>query len=160
VPDSDIRAIALYFSGIDRANDRANDVDATMREAIASSYVSSDQAENDPDAGLYASACMSCHYNAGPTPLASRPELALNTSLMLAEPTNFIQVVMNGVTDTETANNTQGAPGLVMPQYSSLTDGEIAGLAAYLRRTRTKFPPWSDLEKKVAAIRRESIAAR
>ena len=52
VPDSDIRAIALYFSGIDRASARANDVDATTREAVASSYVSSDQAENDPDASL------------------------------------------------------------------------------------------------------------
>ncbi|HSZ01330.1 MAG TPA: c-type cytochrome [Terriglobales bacterium] len=161
VPDSDIRAIALYFSGMDRASARANDVDATTREAVASSYVSSDQAENDPNADRYASACMSCHYNAGPIPLASRPELALNSSLMLAEPTNFIQVVLNGVTNTATIDNTQGAPGLVMPEYgSSLTDGEIAGLAAYLRRTRTKYPPWSDLEKKVAAIRRESAASR
>jgi mono/diheme cytochrome c family protein len=155
VPDSDIRAIALYFSGIDRASARAIDVDATTREAVAASYVSSDQAENDPDADIYASACMSCHYNAGPTPLAPRPELALNSSLMLAEPTNFIQVVLNGVT------NTEGAPGLVMPEYgSSLTDSEIAGLAAYLRRTRTKYPPWSDLEKKVSAIRREPAASR
>jgi len=155
VPDSDIRAIALYFSGIDRASARAIDVDATTREAVAASYVSSDQAENDPDADIYASACMSCHYNAGPTPLAPRPELALNSSLMLAEPTNFIQVVLNGVT------NTEGAAGLVMPEYgSSLTDSEIAGLAAYLRRTRTKYPPWSDLEKKVSAIRREPAASR
>ena len=46
-----------------------------------------------------------------------------------------------------------------MPQYSSLTDGEIAGLAAYLRRTRTKCPPSNDLEKKVAAVRRESMAS-
>jgi mono/diheme cytochrome c family protein len=160
VPDSDISAIALYFSGMDRASARANDVDAATREAVATSYVSSDQAENDPDADRYASACMSCHYNAGPTPLASRPELALNSSLMLAEPTNFVQVVLNGVTNTETVDNTQGAPGLVMPQYSSLTDGEIAGLAAYLRRTRTKLPPWSDLEKKVSAIRRDSAATR
>jgi hypothetical protein len=43
-----------------------------------------------------------------------------------------------------------------MPAYASLTDGEIARIAAYLRRTRTKGPPWSDLEKKVAAIRRQS----
>ena len=36
-----------------------------------------------------------------------------------------------------------------MPAYaSSLTDAEIARLAAYLRRTRTKLPPWTDLETK------------
>jgi cytochrome c553 len=62
--------------------------------------------------------------------------------------------VLNGVSSTE------GAPGLVMPAYgSSLTDGDIARLAAYLRRTRTKSPPWSDLEKKVSAIRRESAGS-
>jgi len=159
VPDSDVRAIARYFSGIDRASARAKHVDATTREALATSYVSSDQAQNDPDADLYASACMSCHYNAGPTPLAARPALALNSSLMLAEPTNFIQVVLNGVTNTETANNTEGAPGLVMPAYaSSLSDAEIARLAAYLRRTRTKLPPWTDLKEKVSAVRREGPA--
>jgi mono/diheme cytochrome c family protein len=46
-----------------------------------------------------------------------------------------------------------------MPAYgSSLTDAEIARLATYLRRTRTKLPPWNDLEKRVAAIRREGPA--
>jgi mono/diheme cytochrome c family protein len=158
VPDSDIRAIALYFSELDHASARANNIDATTQQALATSYLGSDQA-NDPDADLYASACMSCHYNRAPTPLAARPELALNSSLSLSEPTNFIQVVLNGVSNTETDNNSEGAAGLVMPAYdSSLTDAEIARLAAYLRRTRTKLPPWNDLEKKVAAIRREGPA--
>ncbi len=48
----------------------------------------------------------------GPVPLSARPELALNSALTLSEPTNFIQVVLNGVGDTE------GAPGLVMPAYA------------------------------------------
>jgi mono/diheme cytochrome c family protein len=158
VPDSDIRAIAVYFSEMDHASARANDVEAATWEALATSYLGSGQG-NDPDADLYASACMSCHYNRGPTPLAARPELALNSSLTLSEPTNFIQVVLNGVSNTETDNNTEGAAGLVMPAYdSSLTDAEVARLAAYLRRTRTKLPPWTDLEKKVAAIRREGPA--
>jgi hypothetical protein len=64
VPDSDIRAIALYFSGINRANarasTRANDVDATTRQAVATSYVSSDQAENDPDAGRRSAKSRRC----------------------------------------------------------------------------------------------------
>ncbi|MBV8525293.1 MAG: c-type cytochrome [Acetobacteraceae bacterium] len=161
VPDSDVQAIARYFSGIDNASARRNNVDATPRDAVATSYVSSDQAETDPGAHLYTSACMSCHYNAGSTPLASRPALGLTSSLMLAEPTNFIQVVLNGVSNTETTNNTEGAAGLVMPAYaSSLSDAEIAGLAAYLRRTSTKLPPWKDLEKKVSAVRRAGPAYR
>jgi len=154
VSDSDVRAIALYFGQMNHANAHTTGSQADIRKAIETSYVSSDQVENDPDAAIYASACMSCHYNRDPAPLASRPELALNSSLTLNEPTNFIQVVLNGVGSGE------GTPGLVMPAYrNSLTDGEIARLAAYLRRTRTKYRPWSNLVKKVSSIRRESAAS-
>ncbi|HLK65022.1 MAG TPA: cytochrome c [Bryobacteraceae bacterium] len=149
VPDSDVRAIAVYFSDVNQPAVRASSVDATVREAIATSDLAVDQ-PYDADATLYASACMSCHYNGRPAPVPARPELALNSALTLPEPTNFIQVVLNGV------SSINGAPGLVMPAYASLTDIEIARLAAYLRRTRTKRPPWNDMEKKVAAVRRES----
>jgi mono/diheme cytochrome c family protein len=158
VPDSDIRAIALYFSEMNNSSAHANDIAAATQQALATSSLGSEQ-EYDADADLYASACMSCHYNRAPTPLAARPELALNSSLSLSEPTNFIQVVLSGVSNTETDNNSEGAAGLVMPAYdSSLTDAEIARLAAYLRRTRTKLPPWNDVEKQVAAVRREGPA--
>jgi cytochrome c553 len=41
-----------------------------------------------------------------------------------------------------------------MPSYAAaLSDADIARLAAYLRRTRTDKPPWTDIEKKVAAAR-------
>ena len=149
VPDSDLRAIAAYFTDMNQAAARASSVDATVREAITTSDLAVEQ-PYDADANLYASACMSCHYNAARAPLPARPELALNSALTLPEPTNFIQVVLNGV------GSTNGAPGLVMPAYASFTDIEIARLAAYLRRTRTRLPPWNDVEKKVAAVRRES----
>jgi len=152
VPDSDVRAIAVYFSDMDHAAARASGVDVTVREALATSDLAVGQSY-DADADLYASACISCHYNTGSVPLPARPELALNSALTLSEPTNFIQVVLKGV------GSSDGAPGLVMPVYASLTDGEIARLAAYLRRTRTTRPPWSDLEKKVAAVRSESAAS-
>ena len=153
VPEADVRALAVYFADIDHSSAREIGVEPTVKSAIATSYLGSDQ-EYDPDARLYASTCMSCHYNSGPKPLPARPELALNSALMLAEPNNFIQAVLRGI------GNTEGAPGLVMPSYaSSLSDAEIARLAAYLRRTRTKLPPWTDLENKVAALRRETAAA-
>jgi mono/diheme cytochrome c family protein len=123
------------------------------REALQNSSLGSGQ-EYDPDANLYASACLSCHYNTGRVPLPARPELALNSALSLPEPTNFIQAVLRGI------GNTEGAPGLVMPAYaSSFTDAEVARLAAYLRRTRTTRPPWTDLENKVSAVRRELTAS-
>jgi mono/diheme cytochrome c family protein len=147
VPDADVRALAIYFSDINHAG--ASNVEATVTEAVKTSAPRREE-EYDADANLYAGACMSCHYNSGTAPLAARPELALSSSLRLNEPTNFIQTVLRGVGSTE------GAPGLVMPAYaSSLTDAEVARLAAYLRRTRTPLPPWPELEKKVASSRRQ-----
>jgi mono/diheme cytochrome c family protein len=153
VPEADVRALAIYFADIDHASAHETAVEPAVKRALATSYLGSDQ-EYDPDARLYASACISCHYNSGPAPLAARPELALNSALTLPEPTNFIQSVLKGI------GNSEGAPGLVMPAYaSSLSDADVARLAAYLRRTRTKLPPWTDLENKVAAIRRTSAAS-
>ena len=149
VPDSDVRAIAVYFSDLNQAAARTSGGGATVRTALATSDLAIGQ-PYDAEADLYASACMSCHYNRGPAPLPARPELALNSALTLPEPTNFIQAVLKGV------GSADGAPGLVMPAYASLSDVEIAGLAAYLRRTRTNDLPWSGLEKRVAAIRGES----
>ena len=154
VPEADVRALAIYFADLNHASVREPGVETVVKNALATSYLGSSQ-EYDPDARLYASACISCHYNSGNAPLPARPELALNSALMLPEPTNFIQTVLKGI------GNTEGAPGLVMPAYgSSLSDAEIARLANYLRRTRTKLPPWTDVENKVAAIRRTSAASR
>jgi mono/diheme cytochrome c family protein len=74
----------------------------------------------------------------------------LNSALTLPDPTNLIQVVLRGIGVGE------GGPGLVMPAYAGLTDAEIAQIAAYLRRTRTDRPPWTDLERQVAAIRHQA----
>jgi mono/diheme cytochrome c family protein len=153
VPDSDVRAIATYFSDIDHAGAREPDVEPAVKRAMETSSLGSGQ-EYDPDANLYAAACLSCHSNSGTVPLSARPELALNSALTLPEPTNFIQPVLRGI------GNTEGAPGLVMPAYaSSLTNSEVARLAAYLRRTRTTRPPWTDLGNKVSAIRRKLAAS-
>ena len=152
VPDSDVRAIAAYFSDIDHAAGRTSDVDAMVSAATKKSSLARTDAD-DPDASLYTSACLSCHYNAGTSPLATRPELALNSALALPEPTNVIAPLLRGIASDS------GAPGLAMPAYaSSLTDAEVARLAAYLRRTRTTQPPWTDLEQRVAAVRRQLAA--
>jgi cytochrome c553 len=150
VPDSDIQAIAAYMSDIDHAGQRDSNIEATTRKALQDSSLGSGQ-DYDADANVYASACLSCHYNTGAIPLPARPELALNSALSLPEPTNFIQAVLRGV------GNADGARGLVMPAFaSSFSDAEVARLAAYLRRTRTTQPPWTDLENKVSVARRKS----
>ncbi|HEY2529683.1 MAG TPA: cytochrome c [Xanthobacteraceae bacterium] len=145
--DSDVRAVAVYFADLDNAASRIGTINATVKEALAKSGLGT-SGEYDPDARLYAGACVGCHYNAPPTPLSARPELALNSALTLPEPTNFIHVVLGGIGAAE------GGRGLVMPSYgAALSDADIARLANYLRRTRTDKPPWTDVEKKVAAAR-------
>jgi mono/diheme cytochrome c family protein len=147
LPDSDIRAVAIYFADLDHAASRTAAIDATVKEALARSRLGS-ATEYDPDAGLYAGACVACHYNAGPAPLAARPELGLNSALTLPEPTNFIHVVLDGIGIAE------GGPGLVMPGYAAaLSDSDIGRLAAYLRRTRTDKPAWTEIEQKITAAR-------
>jgi mono/diheme cytochrome c family protein len=102
----------------------------------------------DPDARFYVAACASCHYNGSVGINASRPDLALNSAVHLADPANLIRVILFGIDASE------GASGLVMPAFGSgFSDAEVARIAAYLRRTRTNEPPWPHLEKTVGEIR-------
>jgi mono/diheme cytochrome c family protein len=154
VPDADVQAQAVYFADVDRSAARAPAVPAAVKTGLATSHFGSGQ-EYDPDARLYAAACMACHYNAGPVPRSVRPELALNSALTLPTPANFIRVVLGGLSLED------GGPGLVMPGYASaFTDGDVARLALYLRRTRTDRPPWADVDKQVAAIREQLAGPR
>lgn len=149
-PDADLVAIAGYFADLNGATGRLPGGEAVLAKAMATSRLGGGP---DPGARLYLTACGACHYNSGPQPLAARPELALNTSLRLAEPGNFLRVVMDGVGLNE------AEPGVLMPGFRhALSDADIIRLAAYLRRTRADLPPWPDMDKKIAAIRREERA--
>jgi mono/diheme cytochrome c family protein len=152
LPDSDVRAIAIYFADVDKAADRLPSVSAAVRHAM--SYASAKTGEQfDPDTRLYTAACASCHYNPGSAPLAARPDLALNSAAHLSDPSNLIQVILRGISAEE------GMSGVVMPAFGgALSDADVAHIAAYLRRTRTNLPPWPDLATKVAAIRRQNGA--
>src|SRR3984957_6281232 len=152
--ESDVRALAVYFADIDNAGYRSASADLAVARAMSYAGLGIRQ-QFDSDARLYTAACASCHYNAGHVPLAVRPELALNSALSLPDPTNLIQVVLRGVSSEE------GMPGVVMPSFErALSDADIARIATYLRRTRTNLPPWSGLEAKVAAMRRQISASQ
>jgi mono/diheme cytochrome c family protein len=139
LPDADIHAIAAYFADVDGASARAASTAAALEHEVA--------ANKQRDNALYSAACESCHYNgaAGPNPL--RPDLGLNSAVQLDDPANLIRVMLYGV------DAAQGAPGVVMPGFSGLSDADLAAIAAYLRATRTSRAPWTDLERTVAAAR-------
>jgi mono/diheme cytochrome c family protein len=147
LPDADVHAIATYFADLNGADRRTATANNVLARAMSVSGLGT-RDENDPGASLYRAACASCHYNSGSAPLAARPELALNSALTAEEPTNLVQVVLHGIGLKE------GEAGLFMPPFAHLSDTDIASLSAYLRRTRTDKPPWTDLEAKVAAIRK------
>jgi len=149
LPGTDLKAIATYFADINGAATRKGTADDVLAKAMSVSGLGT-QEESDPGASLYLAACASCHYNGGSEPLLARPELALNSALRATEPTNLVQAVLHGIGLKE------GVSGLFMPAFAHLSDADIANLSAYLRRTRTDRPAWTDLEAKVAAIRKQA----
>jgi mono/diheme cytochrome c family protein len=149
LPDSDVKALAIYFADVSEAGARMKETETAVGEALAASPRGLGQ-HYDPAARLYTAACASCHYNGDSAVNQLRPALALNSAVNLPDPTNLIHVMLDGISAPE------GAPGIVMPGFASgFSDADIANIAAYLRATRTSRPPWPDLENKVAAIRAE-----
>jgi mono/diheme cytochrome c family protein len=153
LPDADVQALATYFADAGHAGDRMGATASAVARAM--SYAPLGVYEDGADARLYTAACASCHYNSGQMPLAARPELSLNSAVNLSEPDNLIQIILGGI------NSKGGIPGVVMPAFGqAFSDADIARIVAYLRRTRTNLPPWSDLESKIAEIRRQIIASQ
>ena len=145
LPLADVAAIATYFASNNGSAGQQARATAAIRKAVASDGIGLGL-QYDPAARLYAGACASCHYN-GKALHPLRPDLALNSAVSMDDPTNLIQVILHGVSAED------GAPGVVMPGFTGLSDTDIARLAAWLRKTRTAKPAWADLEKKVAAVR-------
>lgn len=147
LPDADIAALGIYFADVGQAAARAAEAQPAIERALAVN-AHGPGLPYDPIARLYAAACASCHFNGGGQVNALRPDLALNSAVSLADPTNLIRVMLYGVTARE------GAAGIVMPGFApALSDADIARIAAYLRASRTSHPAWPDLEKTVAAVR-------
>ena len=153
LPDSDIRALAIYFAELNGSGPHSAGDQARVASLIESSAV--DPRENyEEGADLYRSACASCHYNSANPPAVLRPELALNSALTGADPTNFIRVVVHGIGIAE------GIPGTMMPPFGdSLSNAEIEAIATYLRSTMTEQPAWTDLSARIAAVRQSEAGS-
>ena len=102
-------------------------------------------------ARLYQGACAVCHEVGGAPLFGSRPSLALNSNLHSAVPDNLIQVILHGI--AKPAATDLG----YMPAFKdSLTDGQVAELAAYLRRQfAPDKPAWTGIQAAVGRIRQE-----
>lgn len=154
LPNADVRAIALYFTDVDGAEQRPIDDSRAIQTALVMDDLAS-KPTTDPAAALYASACASCHYNADGHVNPLRPDLALVSALALPDPANFIHVVLEGIGPND------GAVGVVMPRFAdAFSDVDVARLAGYLRATRTGQPAWTNLPRRVANIRAQMPDSR
>lgn len=147
LPGSDVAAIATYFTSFNGSAARAGQDAALIQKALATDRVGTGL-QYDAGTRLFTAACASCHYNGGKGLNPLRPDLALNSTVHLDDPTNLIRVILYGIDAKD------GAPGVVMPAFGTgFTNADVARIAAYLRATRTTKAAWPDLEQKVATIR-------
>ncbi len=151
LPDTDLQALATYFADGNGSAARAPAAAEALALAYSRRLVDAGR-ETEPGANLYLAACASCHYSPAAKPPAVQGSLALSTSITSDDPSNFIQTVMHGVGGA-------GTPGPYMPGFAAaLTDGDIALLATYMRRTRSDQPPWPNLAAAIAARRPPTTA--
>jgi mono/diheme cytochrome c family protein len=160
VPESEVRAMANYFSTVagqptpEQQQKGEALIAQTRRPSPAATSPTADlqtvppgETANTPGARIYASACASCHESGRPLPYGGLP---LNLSTALNGPTaaNIINVTLFGL---------PAAPGegsAIMPGFhGSLTDPQIADLLRYLRRRFTDKPAWEELERDIATAR-------
>lgn len=146
--ESDVMAISIYFANVAGVN---SDQDFSANSQLISAI---DAQQTIPDlrldqgANLYALACQSCHYS-GQDIVKGRPLLSLGSSLHLAEPTNLINVILDGF------HADQGLKDIVMPAYrEAFSDEDIALIAGYLRQSAGE-KAWPNLISKVGEVRNQ-----
>jgi len=150
LPDSDIRAMSVYLASFNETS-----MDRAAQQALAARLESSTGtralAASSVGARLYQGACAVCHEVGGAPLFGSRPSLALNSNLHSAVPDNLIQLILHGI--AKPAATDLG----YMPAFKdSMTDGQVAELAAYLRRQfAPDKPAWTDIPAAVSRIRQE-----
>ena len=80
---------------------------------------------------VYKDNCQECHGAAGEGTVAA-PALAGNRAVMLADPTNMLRVIREGAYPPSTGGNPRP---FGMPPFYGLTDGELAAVATFIRRS-------------------------
>ena len=136
VPDADLKAIATYVAAV--MGKRALPLEKRALESTSS---------NDTGAAIYAATCASCHDGTRPLPFGG-VKLMLSTAVTGENATNLVNVILEGLRPPE------GTTGAIMPGFSStLTDGQLESLVAYIRSNLGAQPPWTGVENSVREAR-------
>lgn len=134
--DADLKAVAYYLRTLSAKE---------TKTAGASSLA------QWPGAGLYHSACASCHKAAGQGEDNKYPRLAGSEAVLAADPASLIHLVLEG---GRTAQIKNGPKPEKMPAFTKkLTDREIADVLSFIRNSwGNKAPPVS--VRAVSVLRR------
>jgi len=145
-PEADVRAMSVYLASFMAAAPAAAGPPPSDRAQLASRA-------HPQGALLYAGACAQCHDAGAPMMLEGRPPLQLGTPLHEDSPRDTIQIILQGLEPPVRP------AGPFMPGFAdSLTDGQVAEIAGYLRSRFSDKPAWRALPAAVAKARREGAS--
>jgi mono/diheme cytochrome c family protein len=134
VPQPDIDAMAAYIAPM-------------MPEKPVPEAATTPPAANP----VFTGACGGCHAPDAPMTRNGAPSLALSSAVNAPTPRGVIQIILHGIP----WRDSQPAP--YMPSFAAtLTDAQVADLAAWLRRTYSDKPAWTDIRSEVARLREAS----
>ena len=140
--EDDVRAIAVYFASLMAHAPAAQGLPPADKGNVA-------DAAHPEAAALFAGACATCHEAGAPMMQEGRPSLAWGTPLHENTPNDTIQIIMHGLAPPA------GRSGPTMPAYGhSFSDQQLADITAYLRARYTDKPPWPDVPRAVAQVRK------
>ncbi len=159
-PEEDVRAIATYIAGQSTkagAQKQASQqvaVQARRGEAVAAASADSQanrasvgSSDGGEGAVIYAAACAGCHEGPRAMPYGGI-DLALSSAITGPNADNLVTIVIDGLPAVA------GIRSPIMPAFGNvIDDGQVAGLAKYLRGRFTDKGSWSDIEKSVRDAR-------
>ncbi|MDX3904885.1 MAG: c-type cytochrome [Pigmentiphaga sp.] len=150
LPDTDIRAMAVYLASLQAAESETGAPDAAAIETLEAGAGDTAGVLDAAGAQTFRGACAVCHQTGeGPQLFGVKPSLALNTNVHSSRPDNLVQVILHGIPDPP-----NGDLGYMPGFAQSLDDEQVVDLVRYVRaRFAPDKPAWDDLPWTVARLR-------
>ena len=151
VPESDVRAIAIYMAdvfGAPTADRKRQGDEVLARAASRPAQAPQSGSGNTGSASVYAAACATCHESDRALPYGGI-DLARSSAISSPDARNAANAVLSGIRPVE------GQRSPIMPGFAdSMTDDQIAALLDYLRTRFSNQPPWMNTAEIVRDARR------
>ena len=147
VPESDVRAIALYMTNVFGPPAEERTIQANAARADIKSAFARLAPADTPGAAIYQAACATCHESDRPLPY-SGINLRLSTALSAPDPRNAANIILSGIRPIG------GERSPIMPGFgNSMTDDQIVALLNDLRGRFSSQPAWTGVEQFVRDAR-------